>query len=236
MRGIQCKNKECPYLHYRQEANKVFTKEALSSNKDIYMDLQKIAIKMSDIELKSREKFKCEMSKYSVETHIFPNSEHIYDRYRHFITKPIEKKLPILIKKSIFAFLNIIREEEPIKAQEGLDGSNNLNANNDEKHILIDEENIDTPKNGKNEAHENESVHIMHDGDNNDATIKPEVKIAHEEVKESIVNADINIEMPPSQSNMIKIEYKEIGESLWKANRDVSKLERAKTKKCCIIY
>ena len=124
-------------------------------------------------------------------------------------------------------------KEEPIK-----NGTNNLNENNNEKLIPI--QGKDILINVRNEiASEIESNHIIPNSDNNEATVKPSVNIAYEEMKEPIDSANIRLEMPSSQfhqSNIINIEFKEVGESSWKANRDASKLERAKEKKCCIIY
>jgi hypothetical protein len=82
----KCLNKECLYLHKWHSDSETYTKEEMS-NKKIFTDQQEIAIRLLDINIKSKEEFLAEYEKVhgSVPKNTrFPNVCQIYDKYSRY--------------------------------------------------------------------------------------------------------------------------------------------------------
>lgn len=93
----KCLNKECLYLHKWHSDTETYTKEEMA-NKKIFSDQQEIAIRLAELNYKSKEQFKkdCEMVTGKVpENARFPSILEIYDKFSNFgITKDIEQTTP----------------------------------------------------------------------------------------------------------------------------------------------
>lgn len=91
----KCLNKECLYLHSWHSDSETYTKEEMS-NKKIFTDQQEIAIRLVDLNIKSKEefvadyeeKFKGEVPKNTR----FPNVIQIYDKYSKYQVESVNNE------------------------------------------------------------------------------------------------------------------------------------------------
>jgi hypothetical protein len=105
--GQKCSNKDCLYLHELRADLEVYTKEDMQNNKFIFLEQQKIAIKLSKALELTKEQFK----QYNIDHNeplkkayealakkggpgakletVLPNSEQIYFRDFHFLDEPL---------------------------------------------------------------------------------------------------------------------------------------------------
>ena len=106
LKGLQCKNKECLYMHSSQKSSKILTKEMMSS-RAIYQEQEKIAFQLAEIENYPYEEFITSMKKYSKGVKpVFPAAEYIYHKKFFFLDSTLyecQLKNALLKKQSELA-------------------------------------------------------------------------------------------------------------------------------------
>ena len=101
----KCLNKDWLYLHKWHSDQETYTKEEMA-NKKIFSDQQEIAIKHSEINIKSREEFMSDWEKNTgpiPETSRFPSILQIYDKFSSYekLKQEIEQTTPKKISSKI---------------------------------------------------------------------------------------------------------------------------------------
>ncbi len=91
LKGLQCKNKECLYMHSNLKSSKIFTKEMMS-NKAMYQEQEKIAFKIAEIESQPLADFMNSMRKFARSTNpVFPPPEYIYQKKFFFLSSSLSE-------------------------------------------------------------------------------------------------------------------------------------------------
>jgi hypothetical protein len=85
LKGQECRNKECLYLHKLVPSEETIPKEIVSNNRALFNDQQKIAYQLSGITSVPLSTFKKEMKSFAPKgSSIFPSPETIYNRSYYF--------------------------------------------------------------------------------------------------------------------------------------------------------
>ena len=99
LNGQKCGNKDCFYLHELRSEQEAYTKEDMQNNKFIFMEQQKIAIKLTralDYTIDEfRDYLDLECPLWSRDTKpILPAPDQIYYKEFHFLDEPLINNKP----------------------------------------------------------------------------------------------------------------------------------------------
>lgn len=95
LKGLQCKNKECLYMHKDQPSSRMLTKELMSINRSLYQEQEMIAYKIANLDCISIGDFNKQYDKYKAKTPIFPTPDTIYHKRFHFQENTLFEKQQI---------------------------------------------------------------------------------------------------------------------------------------------
>ena len=82
LKGLQCKNKDCLYMHKDQPSSRILTKEIMSINNSLYQEQEMIAYKIANLGCVNIVNFNRQFEKYRCKSPIFPQPDTIF--YKKF--------------------------------------------------------------------------------------------------------------------------------------------------------